>query len=170
MEEVDIYDEKRQKTGRTFFRGRDFLKPDEYFIAVDALIINSEGKILIGKRSETRNRFPGYWEINGGSSKKGETSEEAVVREIHEELGIDLDITKGKLLRTVIVPNKFKDIWTFNIDIDANDLNFNDGEVADAKWVTIDEFIELRENDKLVDFNNICKEDIEKAKELLNMN
>jgi hypothetical protein len=46
-------------------------------------------------------------------------------------------------------------------------LNFNDGEVADAKWVTYDEFVNYRDKEALIDFNYISLEDYKKAMEIL---
>ena len=169
MEAVDIYDENRNETGRILMRGRDKLKPGEFIVSVDALIINSEGKILIGKRADTKNKFPGLWEINGGGKKAGETSEEAVVREVQEELGIDLDIKDAKLLKTVKNEFKFKDIWVFNVNLGIDELNFNDGEVSEARWVTYEEFANYREKEILIDFNNLSIEDYKNAKKMLGL-
>lgn len=53
---------------------------------VDMIIINEQGKILIAKRSNTDERFKNYWSLPGGTAEKGETFENALKREIKEEL------------------------------------------------------------------------------------
>ena len=55
-------------------------------VAIGLIIHNN--CIVIGKR--TSGHFSGYWEFPGGKIENGETSYEAMVREMDEELGIDV--------------------------------------------------------------------------------
>ncbi|MBI2449955.1 MAG: NUDIX hydrolase [Candidatus Nealsonbacteria bacterium] len=66
-------------------------KPRSPILAVDGVILE-EGKILLEKRSYYP--FIGYWVIPGGHVEYGETVEEAVKREMKEELGISVRIKK----------------------------------------------------------------------------
>ncbi len=52
---------------------------------VMGLLFNRSGRILIAKRNP-RKRYGGLWEFPGGKIEHGETIEQALVREIHEEL------------------------------------------------------------------------------------
>ncbi|MBP3255214.1 MAG: NUDIX domain-containing protein [Clostridia bacterium] len=169
MELLDVYDINRNKTGRIVERGKGKINPGEFFLVTEILMINNEKKILIGKRSNEKKLHPGMWEINGGGCQSGETSKEAIVREIKEELGIELEPNKLELLKIVRNEIRFKDIWTYSINIDLKDLKFQDNEVTDAMWVSYDEFEEKRKNNELIDTSNISKEDYEKAIELLNI-
>lgn len=56
-----------------------------------AAIIQSEGKILLAKRSNKLSEEPCKWENVGGSVDQGETFEEAITREAKEELGITIE-------------------------------------------------------------------------------
>ena len=56
-------------------------------IRVAAAVIIRDGLVLIGRRKE--GRFLGMWENQGGKVEPGETDEEALVRELHEELGVE---------------------------------------------------------------------------------
>lgn len=56
---------------------------------VAAIIQNAEGALLISTRPATK-RFAGLWEFAGGKVEAGETQGTALVRELNEELGIDL--------------------------------------------------------------------------------
>ena len=59
-------------------------------IFVSALaLINEENEILIGKRSSD-NHYSGLWEFPGGKVELFETPEDALIREISEEIDIDL--------------------------------------------------------------------------------
>jgi 8-oxo-dGTP diphosphatase len=51
-------------------------------------LIDGEGRILLAQRPEGKS-MAGLWEFPGGKVEPGETPEAALVRELHEELGID---------------------------------------------------------------------------------
>lgn len=44
--------------------------------------------VLLGRRSRHRRWYPGVWDLPGGHIEPGESPEAALVRELHEELGI----------------------------------------------------------------------------------
>jgi len=58
---------------------------------VAGVIQDARGRILLTRRTETRD-MPGLWEFPGGKREPGESSEAALVRELHEELGIDASV------------------------------------------------------------------------------
>ncbi len=70
------------------------MKPgiDYIGVGVGALIINNEKKFLLALRSQHAKNERGKWEIPGGAVEFGETFEEALHREIREELGIKIQI------------------------------------------------------------------------------
>ena len=55
-----------------------------------------------------------------------------------------------KEIRRDKIPQDFKDLWLFRRDIDLNDISFPDGEAIEARWVTIQEVIEMYENKEIV--------------------
>lgn len=61
-------------------------------VGVGAAIFDEDGKLLITKRGEKARNERGKWEIPGGSVEFGETFEQAVKREVMEELGIEVEI------------------------------------------------------------------------------
>ncbi|WP_368644435.1 Nudix family hydrolase [Castellaniella ginsengisoli] len=58
-----------------------------YIRVAAGLIIDSRGRLLLGQRPEGK-AWPGWWEFPGGKIEAGETVEQALVRELDEELGI----------------------------------------------------------------------------------
>lgn len=63
-----------------------------------AIIVNGEGKILIGQRPEGK-ALAGLWEFPGGKQEDGESIEACLVREIKEELEVDCEV--GRFLLSV---------------------------------------------------------------------
>lgn len=57
-------------------------------------VVIREGKALILQRSENENSFPGMWELPSGKLEEGESIEEALLREVKEESGLDVEILK----------------------------------------------------------------------------
>jgi len=58
-------------------------------IVAACALLDQESAVLIAKRSEGR-PLAGLWEFPGGKVEAGEEPEEALIRELHEELGIDI--------------------------------------------------------------------------------
>lgn len=63
-------------------------------IKVTCAIIERSGRILIAQRNENMNMAL-KWEFPGGKLEANETPEDCIVREIKEELGIDIKIKQG---------------------------------------------------------------------------
>jgi len=65
--------------------------PGIFNVAVEGIVIK-DGKILITQRSYDRSHAPGEWEILTGRVDQGETFEEAVKREVKEEVGLEVEV------------------------------------------------------------------------------
>lgn len=165
----DIYDENRNKTGRIAERNVYEFKENEYHIVVTGIIINDKNEILISKRAPYK-KFGNMWECNGGSILAGESSKEGILRELKEELGIEFKEEEAIFLKEVKGDKKcpdFKDLWLFRKNIKIKDLNFSDGETIDAKWVTIQEFLEMCKNKEIVPTIDFGLEEYEEAIKIL---
>ena len=74
---------------------RSTVQPKNTFIlSTHVVIINSKKQMLLQKRSADKKVYPLLYDITlGAGVKAGETSNQAVTREIHEELGLNFDFT-----------------------------------------------------------------------------
>jgi len=153
MEFWDILDKNRKKTGRIVERGKP-MNQDEYHLVVHVWIQNSKGEFLISKRTPNKT-FPNMWESTGGSAVVGESSIQAALREVKEEIGIDLPQDKGECLFSLRRQHydfpDFVDIWLFKQDICIDDVIYQPDEVCDAKWESKTDIISMIETGKFVD-------------------
>ena len=142
MEFWDIYDENKQKTGRTMKRNDWCLKDGEYHLTVLGVIARPDKTFLITKRVMTKAWAPGWWEVSGGAAMAGEESEEAVKREIKEETGLDVNGFLGGYLFSYKRENPgegdnyFVDIYRYVGDFDEKDLNLQEEETAGYMFAT----------------------------------
>ena len=100
-------------------------------IDVAAAIIQREGKILATQRGY--GDLAGGWEFPGGKIEPGETPEEALVRELKEELGIDIAIER--LL--AVIDYEYE---TFRLHMHCFLTHVGNGRIhllehSDAKWL-----------------------------------
>lgn len=58
---------------------------------VKIIVYNDNGNVLVLKRNKETTVFPGMWDLPGGKIEFGETFQSAVIREISEEIKIDVD-------------------------------------------------------------------------------
>lgn len=72
---------------------------------VAGVITDARGRILLTRRTETRD-MPGLWEFPGGKREIGESSTQALARELREELGIDAEVGQWMIEVPQIYPDK----------------------------------------------------------------
>lgn len=155
MELWDLYDRNLNVIG-SHVRGEP-MPENGYHLVVHIWIKNSKGQYLISQRSAERKSNPLKWECQGGSVLKGENSLQAALREVKEEVGVDLQADKGKVIfthiRDTIDGNRFNDImdvWLFEYDGEANLSQATTTEVAQTKWLYPEEIMELYKQKELV--------------------
>lgn len=149
MEKWDLYTKYREKTGREHVRGGK-IPEGFYHLVVHIWIRNCKGEYLISQRSAGRPTFPLMWECVGGSVIMGESSIDGALREVKEEVGLDLEPETGKLLFTKIRESDIVDVWLFEYDGDLHLDDATTDEVADCRWMTVSEIRKLYEDNRLV--------------------
>ena len=145
MEFWDIYDKNKQKTGRTMKRNDWCLADDEYHLTVLGVVRRTDGKYLITKRVMTKQWAPGWWEVSGGAAMAGETSKEAVLREVREETGLDVSDWEGGYQFTYHRENPgkgdnyFVDVYRFTGDFTEDDLHIQKEETDGYMLATLED-------------------------------
>ena len=104
-------------------------------IEVVAAIIRKDGKIFATQRGY--GDFKDWWEFPGGKIESGESPEQALVREIREELSTDIIIEK--LLRTVEYdyPKFHLTLHCYLCTLTSDSLHLNEHEAA--RWLSKDD-------------------------------
>ena len=121
MELRDLYDENKELTGETIYKGQDVPK-GRYYITVVVFIQNSKNEFLIQKRVKKKD---GKWATTGGHPVSGETSKQGIIT----------------------TEDDFVDIYYLKEDIDIKKIKIQKEEVEDVKWATIEEINELIKNE-----------------------
>ena len=152
MELVDLYDENRVPLGKTAERyGKK--KCGEYRMVVHVCLFGTDGRLLIQRRTESKHIWPGRWDVSiGGGVDAGETSRQGAEREFLEELGYPLDLTGIRPSVTVNFGGGFDDYYIVKRDLDITQLRLQMEEVAEVRWVTRAEALELLEKDEFITY------------------
>lgn len=106
---------------------------------VGAAIINDNGELLCAQRGY--GSLIGKWEFPGGKIEKGETDQQALVREIKEELNINIEVEE-------LVDENYNEYPDRNINLKVYKCKFVSGEINDTehqalKWTKPEEIEKL---------------------------
>ena len=114
-------------------------------------VVLIDGKIMMLKRPENSHSYPGRWSLCAGKIEKGESPDQAAVREIAEETKIKDPVFKGKLPPVMVREDKV--LWkVYPYIFDAGDAKpVLNHENEDYKLVTFDEMQSLNLVDKTID-------------------
>lgn len=107
-------------------------------------ILVKDNKILLGKRSGDLQFYPGVWDIIGGHCRNGETPEQALKRELAEEIGVTL--ISFSRVAVLYDPDPIRAEYEYYVYVvtDWTGLPQNvGGEHSELLWVPIDEAVTL---------------------------
>lgn len=144
-EQVDIFDRNKQRTGVTIDREKAFLHEGEYLMFVLALIETPEHRFLITRRAMDKKWAAGWWEIPGGGAQSGESSIQAVQREIFEETGLSVPEEKCRRIYSYFNEdlergdNYFVDIYHIVLPIEEKALKLPEREIIEFRLAALSE-------------------------------
>ncbi len=144
MEQIDIYDQNGNPTGKIVSRETPLGK-GEYRLAVGIWIQDSSGRIFLTRRSMEKSYAPGKWENPAGHVQAGETPEYAVIRELWEETGISVKTEQLIFLGASCAHPYLGRDYGVRLDVALQDVKLQAGETCEAKWVSFSEFVRMIE-------------------------
>ena len=149
---IDVLDCDGNKTGEIKPRS-EIKKAGNYHRAIAVCIVNDKKEVLMQRRSKNKKVYANLWSIFvKGHVMSGETSEEACIREISEELGISIDKCELKYLYTIkeeliisedYIERIFFDAFIVHKNIDIKDVKVQEEEVEEVKLMFYKEIEEL---------------------------
>lgn len=162
MQEMwDIYNEKKELTGRVMKKNDWHMKPGEFHLTVLGVIRRPDRTFLITQRVMTKSWAPGWWEVSGGGVQAGESSKQAIFREILEETGLDVSSAEGgyqfsyKRENPEEGDNYFVDIYRFDMDVQEQDVKMQQEEAMGFRFATLDEIKDLAEQGIFLHYDSI---------------
>lgn len=117
------------------------MKNVRFHITVKGIVVLNN-KILLMKRVHPSSDGLGYWELPGGGLEYGETPNQALIRELKEETGLDIVIIKPAYTFTKIREH-YQTVGIGYLCIPKNDQVQLSGEHTDYLFASIDEAKEL---------------------------
>ena len=107
-------------------------------IKVVAAVILQEGKVLCVQRAEHEKEYVSLkWEFPGGKVEVGESREEALVREIREELSVDIEVLEFFMTVEHTYPDFHLTMHVFKCALQSGEIVLN--EHVDMKWLSMEE-------------------------------
>ena len=161
MEQWDIYDENKQKTGRTMNRNDWNMQPGDFHLTVLGVLRRPDGTYLITRRRMDKEWAPGCWEVPGGDVRAGESAEDAVKREILEETGVDVSNADGgyvfsyKRVNPEEKNNYFVDIFRYTMDIPDSAVHTQEREVMEYAFATLEQIQEYGKQGVFLHYDSI---------------
>lgn len=137
MEYLQVFDKDKNILNEKIERDNKYNLPEnKFFMIVLIFIENNEGKFLLQKTSKERHSCIA---TTGGHVSFGDDGIKTVIKEVKEELGIDILPVDINYVDTVIYKNCHLETYYTKKDIDINSITLQESEVESVDWYSIDE-------------------------------
>jgi len=105
--------------------------------AVHVLVFNARGQIFLQKRSMQKDRQPGLWDSSAsGHVDSGEEYDATAVRELREEIGLNLNKPPKRLLRIPVCPETDQEfVWVYRCEAEGP-FELDADEIERGGWFT----------------------------------
>ncbi len=124
--------------------------------SVDVFVVRGD-ELLLQKRCATKDSYPDMWDLScGGHIFAGESSLETAVRELGEELGLEVQSSDLKFVESFkssarpapdFINNSFNDMYILQTQARLDELKFQEEEISALKYVPIVDFREMVERE-----------------------
>lgn len=163
MELLDIVDENNILTGEAKDR-KTMHEQGLWHRHVSCWIMNENGELLFQKRAACKDRNANRWSKTGGHVESGETVEQAIIREVEEEIGIHLDEEKLQLIDVFKSKEKNNKYFAYDyfaiVEYKIEEYILQVEEVSEVKYYSIEEIEKLKnDNDENYTFSKWCNDD-----------
>ena len=151
MELVDIVDENNKLTGQVEDRWVAYNK-GLWRRTVSCWIMNEKGEALLQKRTPNKKRNPNKWAKTGGQVDSGENAEDAIFREVKEELGIEIPKEQIKIIEIRKSDDKNKRFaynFIFVVNYKKEEYILQKEEVSEVKYFTIEDMEIAKKNNDI---------------------
>lgn len=148
-EYFDILDENGNKIGKTKLR-TEVHRDGDWHKAVHIWIINDKGDILLQRRCATKDSYPNMLDISSaGHLSAGDDSLSGAIRELKEELNIDVKPEELQFIKTLkkssryketFINNEFDDLYILKTTKTINEMEYQEEEISEIFYVTYKEF------------------------------
>ena len=162
-EYIDIYTQDMVFTGLTIPRKDAFLKEGQYMLYALAIIQDMEGRFLITRRSLDKRWAAGLWEVPGGGVLAGETPLQGALREVREEVGLQLLPEHGHLCYSYVNTdlargdNYINSVFRFQAPFALDDVTLQESESIDCRLASWEEVTALEEQEAFLHYQRIRK-------------
>lgn len=163
MEYWDVCDSGGNKLGYQKCAEEEFLQ-DEYHVGASLWIADPKGRLLIQKRAASKKTGPNLWSITGGKVRAGESSADACLREVREEIGLFFDSKDIHFLYRSTGSNYLYDDYIVIVNPSLHQMVLDQAEVSQVKWASIKEICDLYEKSEFM-YNRIS--DLSKVEDYL---
>lgn len=147
-EYLDIWNSKGKPTGKTCLKDEAHQK-GWFHPTVHVWFYTTTPALLLQKRSLTKQTFPGFWDVSvAGHVSAGESILEGALREVKEEIGLDIESKYLKLIdirkntnrfENGIIDSEFQHVFLVKLVTDVSHLCIQDSEVDAVRLFTFDE-------------------------------
>jgi len=134
-------------------RGVAHKSPDIIYRTIFVVVKNDKDKVLLQKRSSTKDLYPDCWDLSvGGHVNFGKSYIETAVQELKEELGIKASAKElnfiGEVLVKLPASNEFFHVFEYTLK-PTDKIQLEADEVSNTKWMSINEIKESMQQQKL---------------------
>jgi len=138
MELCDVVDKFGTRTGQVVPCGTK-LDTGEYYLVMQVWIRDENNNYLIEQRGLHLQSSPGVWATTAGYVMAGEESRDAAIREVKEELGLELSPSHLKRIDRHVLDNRVEDVWMAEVVRNTIGTPVPGEEIADCKWLSREE-------------------------------